>query len=166
MCAGEGRDLIGVLPTHPRRADTTALLVELDPHNVAAARKAAAAMTGLPGVDVVQADAAISDIYASAIPADVVLACGIFGNVSDGDVENTVRNLSMLCRVGSSVIWTRHRREPDLTPKIRRWFAQAGFTELGFDALKNKTLSGIGTELLTSEPVVFKPGLRFFTFVR
>jgi hypothetical protein len=165
MCAGEGRDLIGVLPTHPRRADTTALLVELDPHNVATAREAAA-ITGLPGVDVVQADAAISDIYASAIPADVVLACGIFGNVSDGDVENTVRNLSMLCRVGSSVVWTRHRRAPDLTPKIRRWFGQAGFSEVSFDALKNETLSGIGTERLTSEPVTFKPGFRFFTFVR
>jgi hypothetical protein len=165
MCAGEGRDLIGVLPTHPRRADTTALLVELDPRNVAAAREAAA-MTGLTGVDLVQADAAISDIYASAIPANVVLACGIFGNVSDGDVENTVRNLSMLCRVGSSVIWTRHRREPDLTPKIRRWFAQAGFDEVSFDSLDNETRSGIGTARLTTEPVVFRPGFRFFTFVR
>ncbi len=165
MCAGEGRDLIGVLATHPRRADTTALLVELEPHNVAAAREAAA-MTGLPGVDVVQTDAAISDIYASAIPADVVLACGIFGNVSDVDIENTVRNLSMLCRIGSSVIWTRHRREPDLTPKIRRWFALAGFTDVSFDALENETRSGIGTARLTTEPVVFKPGFRFFTFIR
>ena len=165
MCAGEGRDLFGVLPTHPRRADATALLVELDPRNVAAAREAAA-VAGLTNVDVVGGDAAISDVYASAIPADVVLACGIFGNVSDGDVEYTVRNVSMLCRVGSSVIWTRHRREPDLTPKIRRWFAQAGFNELSFDALENETMSGIGTERLTSEPVPFKPGFRFFTFVR
>jgi hypothetical protein len=165
MCAGQGRDLIGVIPTHPRRSDVTALLVELDPRNVAAAREAAT-VAGLTNVDVVRSDAALSDIYASAIPADVVLACGIFGNVSDGDVENTVRNVSMLCRTGSSVIWTRHRNPPDLTPKIRGWFAQSGFTEVSFDALDNATLSGVGAERLTSEPVPFKPGFRFFTFVR
>jgi hypothetical protein len=165
MCAGEGRDLLGVLPIHPRRADATALLVELDARNVATARQASA-VARLTTVDVARGDAAISDIYAPAIPADVVLACGIFGNVSDGDVENTVRNLSMLCRVGSSVIWTRHRREPDLTPTIRRWFAQAGFDEMSFDALDNETRSGIGTERLSSQPVPFKPGFRFFTFVR
>ena len=31
LCAGEGRDLLGVLPGHPRREDVTATLVELEP---------------------------------------------------------------------------------------------------------------------------------------
>lgn len=31
MCAGQGRDLIEVLATHPRRTDVMARLVELDP---------------------------------------------------------------------------------------------------------------------------------------
>jgi hypothetical protein len=31
LCAGQGRDLIGVLAHHPRRHDVTARLVELDP---------------------------------------------------------------------------------------------------------------------------------------
>ena len=30
MCAGQGRDLLGVLADHPRRADVRARLVELD----------------------------------------------------------------------------------------------------------------------------------------
>ncbi len=30
LCAGQGRDVIGVLPRHPRRADVTAVLVEAD----------------------------------------------------------------------------------------------------------------------------------------
>src|SRR5450631_4867626 len=59
MCAGQGRDLIGVLASHPRGREVTARLVELDPHNAAAARAAAAAASGLSAVEVVTADAAL-----------------------------------------------------------------------------------------------------------
>jgi hypothetical protein len=31
MCAGQGHDVLGALPDHPRRGDVTARLVELDP---------------------------------------------------------------------------------------------------------------------------------------
>ena len=165
MCAGEGRDLFGVLPAHPRRGDVTAVLVELDHRNVEVAR-ASAAQTGLTQIDVVEADAAVSDIYAPSVPADIVLACGIFGNISDQDLERTVRNLSMLCRTGASVIWTRHRNEPDLTPRIRGWFTESGFEELSFDAIDNESKSGIGTVRLIAEPLPFQPGFRFLTFTR
>jgi hypothetical protein len=37
MCAGQGRDLLGVLADHPRRADVTARLVKLDRRNAALA---------------------------------------------------------------------------------------------------------------------------------
>jgi hypothetical protein len=33
LCAGQGRDLIGVLADHPRANDVSARLVELDPRN-------------------------------------------------------------------------------------------------------------------------------------
>ena len=165
MCAGQGRDLFGVLPNHPRRGDVTALLVELDHRNVEIAR-ANAAQTGPSQVVVLEGDAAVSDIYAPFVPADIVLACGIFGNISDQDLERTVRNLSMLCRTGASVIWTRHRNEPDLTPRIRSWFAESGFEELSFDAIDNESKSGIGTVHLVGAPLPFQPGFRFFTFTR
>ena len=165
MCAGQGRDLIGILPDHPRRVDVSAVLVELDPRNVELARHAAA-RAGLTQVEVLQNDAGLSDVYARFVPADVVLACGIFGNVSDVDVENTVRNMSMLCSTGASILWTRHRREPDLTPRIRRWFRESGFEELSFDAPENLTSSGIGTARLIAPAAAFKLGFRFFTFVR
>jgi hypothetical protein len=51
LCAGQGRDLIGVLTGHPRRDDVRARLVELDERNVVLARQVA----GLPGVEVLQA---------------------------------------------------------------------------------------------------------------
>src|ERR1700735_4931606 len=38
LCAGQGRDVIGVLTGHPRRDDVRARLVELDECNVAPAR--------------------------------------------------------------------------------------------------------------------------------
>ena len=41
LCAGQGRDVIGVLTGHPRRDDVRARLVELDERNVALARQAA-----------------------------------------------------------------------------------------------------------------------------
>jgi len=165
MCAGQGRDVFGVVPDHPRRDDVTAALVELDPRNIEVAR-ATAAETGLSRVDVLEGDAAVSDIYAPFVPADIVLACGIFGNISDEDLERTVRNLSMLCRTGASVIWTRHRNEPDMTPRIRGWFRESGFEELSFDAIDNETKSGIGTVRLIADPAPFQPGFRFFTFTR
>ncbi len=52
VCAGQGHDLIGVLAEHPRRADVTARLVELDEHNALLARLAAED-AGLDGVEVV-----------------------------------------------------------------------------------------------------------------
>jgi len=157
--------LIGLLSDHPRRPDVGAVLVELDPRNVELAR-ADAARAGLTQLEIVEGDAAVSDIYAPFVPADVVLACGIFGNIPDADVERTVRNVSMLCRSGASVIWTRHRGAPDLTRAIRQWFLESGFEELSFDAPDNATRSGIGVARLMAAPASFKPSFRFFTFIR
>jgi len=86
LCAGQGRDVIGVLTGHPRRDDVRARLVELDERNVALARRAAQA-AGLPGVEVLQADAGITDACAGAVPAQIVLACGIFGNIADSGIR-------------------------------------------------------------------------------
>ena len=58
LCAGQGRDVIGVLAGHPRRNDVRARLVELDERNVALARQAAQA-AGLGGVEVPRADARV-----------------------------------------------------------------------------------------------------------
>jgi Methyltransferase domain len=165
LCAGQGHDVFGVLPDHPRRNDVTAVLVELDSRNIETAR-ATAERTGLTQVEIIEGNAAISDVYAAFVPADIVLACGVFGNISDPDLERTVRNLSMLCRTGGSIIWTRHRLEPDMTPQIRAWFGESGFEELSFDAPDNASKSGIGMVRLIGPPLPYQPGFRFFTFTR
>jgi hypothetical protein len=49
-----------------------------------------------------------------------------------------------MCVPGATVIWTRHRMPPDLTPQLRTWFAEAGFTEVAFDELPAAPLAGVG----------------------
>jgi hypothetical protein len=162
LCAGQGRDVIGVLTGHPRRDDVQARLVELDERNVAVAARAAQA-AGLTGVEVLQADAGITDACAGAVPAQIVMVCGIFGNISASDIQATVAALPSLCAPGALVLWTRHRRPPDLTPAIRSWFGDAGFREEAFDNSLDGFMS-VGAHRLTGEPSALVPGRRLFTF--
>jgi hypothetical protein len=143
LCAGQSRDVIGVLPGHPREDDVTALLVELDPANAGTARDRAAA-AGLSRVTVRVADAGVIAAYADALPADVLLLCGIFGNVADEDIHRTATASAGMCTPGGTVIWTRHRRPPDLTGQLRSWFAAAGFQEVAFDTPETTTMTGVG----------------------
>ncbi len=163
LCAGQGHDILGVLPTHRRRADVTAVLVENDATNVAFARDQVAA-AGLTHVQIRDRDASHVATFADALPADVLLLCGIFGNIDDDDIARTVSASASLVRPGSTVIWTRHRRPPDLTPHIRRWFAEAGFDEVAFAAPDTSTLTGVGAHRLSRPPSTPPPDEPLFTF--
>jgi hypothetical protein len=161
VCAGQGHDLIGVLAEHPRRADVSARLVELDPKNVALARSAAHAI-GLERVEAVAADASLTDAYMGAVPADVVIVCGVFGNIAAADVANTIEQLGQLCAPQATVIWTRHRRAPDLVPQIRDSFERAGFAEIAFE---DAPPFGIGSNRLQRAPEPLQPGVKLFDFI-
>jgi ubiquinone/menaquinone biosynthesis C-methylase UbiE len=133
LCAGQGRDVIDVVAAHPRRAEVSALLVELDP-GLAAFARARATQSGVAGqVQVVVGDASLCHWYEDHLPADLVLVCGVFGNITTADIRHTILTLPGFCRSGSEVIWTRHRRPPDLTPTIRSAFAASGFEEVAFE---------------------------------
>lgn len=162
LCAGQGRDVIGVLAGHPRRDDVRARLVELDERNVTVARRAAQA-AGLDGVEVLQADAGTTDVCAGAVPARIVVVCGVFGNIAVSDIQATVAALPSLCAPGALVVWTRHRLPPDLTPAIRSWFGEAGFREEAFDNSQDGAMS-VGAHRLTGEPAPLVPGQRLFAF--
>ena len=162
LCAGQGRDVIEVLADHPRRGDVRARLVELDPRNVAAARAAADA-TGLDRVEVLAGDAGLIDHYLPLIPADVVVACGVFGNLAEPDVLRTVDACAALCARDGTVIWTRHRGEPDRVPAVCDRFESQGFErlfltppELGFS---------VGAHRHRRAPAPPTPDPRLFTFV-
>lgn len=168
LCAGQGRDVIDVVATHPRGSEVSALLVELDPALAATARSNVVAAGGglADRVRVVEADASQASVYAAAgaVPADVVLVCGVFGNISDADIADTIQALRGFCVAGGQVIWTRHRRPPDFTPVIRADFAAAGFTELDFVTPKGTVMS-IGRHRLDGPTIPFDPDQILFDFV-
>lgn len=161
-CAGQGRDLLPVLADQPGRERVRARLIELDPRNAESAR-AFARNADLDRVEVVTADASETNAYLGAVPADLVLMCGVFGNVSDEDVERTVRLLPGFCAREALVIWTRGRRLPDLTPAIRRWFGEAGFEERAFESPGPDSYS-VGMHQLIGEPAPLQSDRRLFTF--
>jgi hypothetical protein len=161
LCAGQGRDLIGVLARHPRGADVVARLVELDPRNADAARRAAG-LAGLPGVEVVTGDAALTGHYAGMVPAYLVLACGVFGNMTDEDVQRMVGFCAQLCAHGGTVVWTRGRWPPDLVPQICDWFAARGFELLWVSDPANGW--GAAAHRFTGTPAPLERDARMFTF--
>jgi hypothetical protein len=160
LCAGQGRDLLGVLADHPRRDDVRARLVELDTRNTAVAEAGAA---GLPGVEVVTADASLTDHYLDLVPADLVLVCGVFGNITDEDIRRTVGFCTQLCATGGTVIWTRHRDEPDRVPLICEWFEELGFERRWLS--EPAAEYGVGVHRFAGQPRPLVAGARMFTFV-
>jgi predicted RNA methylase len=162
MVAGQGRDLIPVLATHPRGGDVTARLVELDPRNADLARAGARA-AGLPRVDVVTGDAAVLDHYAGLAPADLLLICGLFPHITDADVHQVVRAAPALVKRGGTVIWTRQRRAPDMVPEISSWFVDEGFAEVW--VTDPATEHAVAVHRHLADPVPLAAGPPLFTFV-
>jgi ACT domain-containing protein len=163
VVAGQGRDLIGVLADHPRRHEVHAVLVELDPANAEHARSSARA-AGLDQVTVITGDAADLAHYADFVPANLVLLCGLFGNIKDADIEHTIDTCDQLCAPGGTVVWTRGRRTRfDRFPLICEWFEERDFErrwvsppDVGF---------GVGAHRFVGEPTPLVVGEPLFHFV-
>ena len=159
MCAGEGRDILGVVERHPRGPAVGGRLVELDPELAATARARAPA-----AVEVLGGDAGAMSSYAGAVPADLVLVCGVFGNITDDDMWRTIDLLPTLCAPGATAIWTRHRRPPDATPSVRQRFTDNGFDEVAFHAPEG-TMFGVGMNRLATAPRELAADGRLFDFI-
>jgi hypothetical protein len=163
-CAGDGRDLLGVLEEREDAARVRATLLEADPA-LARAAAATAQTASLQRVRVRCADAGTTKAYAGAAPADLVLLCGIFGNVSDVDVHRTIRALPQFCSPGATVVWTRHRRNPDATSVIRRWFAERDCEEQDFISPGEDSWA-VGVHRFVGRPLPLERDHRLFTFLR
>lgn len=138
MCSGDGRDTLPVLAEG--HGDVRAALVELDPGLAETARQNAR-NTGLRNVEVRAADAGTLATYADIPPADVFVACGVFGNITDHDLDRTIARLALLLRDDAAVIWTRgdrvHAHDPsdhgcDPSDLVREVFARYGYDEEAF----------------------------------
>jgi hypothetical protein len=148
-CSGDGRDVItvlagrlhggaaargskGVAPLAGAADRVRAVLIELHP-DIAERARAAAATAGLPGVDVRNLDAGTTDAYVGAVPADLVLLVGIFGNISDEDLWRTIEASPQLCAPEATLIWSRARDDGDRSTRIRARLAAAGFADVAYE---------------------------------
>jgi len=103
LCAGDGRDVLAELAARPA-LQASAVLVEQDVRLVEQARAQAAE---LGDVDVRRGDAGDPATFVDVLPVDLLLLCGIFGNVSDDDIRTTVAAVPAMLAAGGIVIWTR-----------------------------------------------------------
>ena len=147
LCAGDGRDVLPELAARPQLAGTTTL-VELDSALAAGARAAA---SGIAGVQVRQGDAGVWATFDDVLPVDLLLLCGIFGNISADDIRATIDAATTMLASHGTVIWTRgwHAGD-DLRPTVRRWFVEAGLSELAFDGEPERF--GVGVVRAGGEP--------------
>lgn len=173
ICAGDGRDIIPVLAALDDPSRVTATLLELDPRLCALA-EAQVSENRLDGVHVRQADAGTTDAYARLRPADIVVLVGVFGNIADADVSNTIEILPALCKPGALVIWSlrqRPRHRPSQPPRrndrervdtVRAWFRRERFDE--FFSSGPGPAFYVGAHSFGGEPAPLPGGHRFFTF--
>lgn len=162
-CAGQGHDLLGVLVDRSDARRVRATLLEYDERNVAAAQ-AVVDDVGLRNVTVVHADAGELAAYVGSVPADLVLMAGVFGNISDADVHRTIEALPQPCARNATVIWTRSRYAPDLTPAIRCWLEAAACVEVAFHA-PDDVLFSVGVHRFVGVPLTAAPRGKLFEFV-
>lgn len=163
-CAGDGRDVLGVLSRRPDGARVTATLLELHPVIAERAANAAAGLTAR--VEVRRVDAGLSDAYISAVPADLVLLVGIFGNIANVNLFRTIDAAPQLCRPGATLLWSRGRDRLDLNDDIRARFVSAGFTELDYVTLDAGSRPAVGAVRYDGLTATLITGQRLFTFKR
>ena len=162
LCAGDGRDVFPELSARPwMRASTT--LVELDEQLAATARHASSL---LAGSEVRGGDAGNVATFADVLPVDLLLLCGIFGNISRDDIQATIAAVPSMLAAGGTVIWTRGWfAHEDLRPTIRRWFTEAGLTEVAFDGDPERFGVGVARSA-TNHPTSPPNNLRLFSFIQ
>ncbi|HTW06807.1 MAG TPA: hypothetical protein VME46_04820 [Acidimicrobiales bacterium] len=165
LCAGEGRDIVDVLSRRPDALRAKVTLIELHPEIAAAARRRASG-AGLPDVEVRVADAGSTDSLQGAVPADLVLLVGIFGNISEHDITGTVAAVPQFCKLGATILWSRGRDREDINGMVRSWFRAAGCSELAYDTLETGSRPAAGAFRFTGQPQPLVPGQRLFSFLR
>jgi len=163
LCAGDGRDTLPVLADFP---EVLATLVEMDPDLAETARSQAT-----DRVDVRTGDAGTTASYRDVTPVDLVMVCGVFGNIDDDDAERTVRSLADMLTPTGVVIWTRGTRKPDdpstyadPSERVRALFAAAGFAERTYVCPDDDRFRVGVAELTATTPRRILGEQRLFTF--
>lgn len=165
ICAGDGRDLIEVLSNYEHKDSLRGVLVELDSQLVNEMQVRAQTANIPPSLNIIQDDASQTHTYKDSIPADLILLCGVFGNISNDDIAKTIQNLPKFCKRGTRVIWTLNRRAPDRTDEIRDLFHANGFDEANFVSTNDATY-GVGVHTFTAPTPAMGDNVTMFSFLK
>lgn len=163
-CSGDGRDLVDVLAGREDADRVQATLLEAH-WGIADEARRRIAEAGLANVDVRTADAGKTGSYVGAVPSDLVLLVGIFGNITDRDIHETIRAVPQSCRSGAAVVWTRGREDRDLGAQIRDWFGEVGCEQLAYTSWQDSSAS-VGVARFVGQPEPLDPDRCLFTFLR
>jgi len=164
-CSGDGRDLLGVLATHPRAKDVRARLVELNPQLVERGREAIAQLGLTEQIEFINGDASLTASFAGAVPADIVIVCGVFGNLPDEAVlQKLIRNLHYFTKTGGFALWTRgHRDGINYSERVRQIFQENEFTEVDFQLTATGNM-GVGRHRFEGQTLSEPIDEQFFVF--
>jgi hypothetical protein len=134
VCAGDGRDLLGTLKNHPRAKDVSARLVELNSNLVERGSTTIESLGLAKQIEFINGDATLASNYIGAVPANIVIVCGVFGNLADErELTRLLDNLSFLSKPGAFVIWTRgHSNGIPYSENVRKILHVSGFEEVNF----------------------------------
>ncbi|BBD58044.1 hypothetical protein NIES2109_08130 [Nostoc sp. HK-01] len=165
VCAGDGRDLLGTLANHPRAQDVYVRLVELNPQLVERGQATIESLGLTKQIEFINGDATIASNYLGAVPADIVIVCGVFGNLADeNELNRLLRNLSFLSKPGAFVIWTRgHSHNIPHSETVRQSLQKAGFAEVNFQLTATGDM-GVGIHRYLGESVAEPKEEQFFVF--
>ncbi|MGE5658494.1 MAG: class I SAM-dependent methyltransferase family protein [Actinomycetota bacterium] len=164
-CSGDGRDLLGVLATHPRAKDVRARLVEINPQLVERGQKAIAQLGLTEQIEFINGDATLTASFAGAVPADLVIVCGIFGNLPNEDIlRQLIRNLPSFTKTGGFVLWTRgHRDGINHSERVRQIFQENEFAEVDFKLTATGNM-GVGRHRFEGQTLSAPLDRQFFVF--
>jgi hypothetical protein len=107
LCAGDGRDVIGVLQMHRRRNDVAATLVELNGPSVAEGLRQVHVARLEKSVRFIHRDATDYSTYKGLVPCDILLVCGVWGHVPPWERAALIGALATFSKPAGCVIWTR-----------------------------------------------------------
>ncbi|HLO84354.1 MAG TPA: class I SAM-dependent methyltransferase family protein [Nostocaceae cyanobacterium] len=164
-CAGDGRDLLGVLANHPRAKDVHARLVELNPQLVERGRATIESLGLTEQIEFINGDATSSSSYLGAVPADIVIVCGIFGNLADEkELDRLLGNISFLGKQGAFVLWTRgHSNGIPHSENVRKYLQKFGFAEVEFQLTATGDM-GVGIHRYLGENLPAPKEEKLFVF--
>jgi len=112
-------------------------------------------------------DAGDTAAYADAVPADLVIMIGIFGNISTEDLRRTIMTAPQLCRPGAVMLWSRGTSGSEANSLVRGWLTDAGFVELDyreFDQAEGER-AALGSARYVGPPQPLITGRQMFTFL-